>query len=655
MGGTGVIDSFLGIFTQYIDSGFGLVQGDVRWLAGTLIAIDITLAGLFWALAPDEDILARLVKKTLFIGVFAFIIGNWNNLAQIIFNSFAGLGLKAGGGTISAGAASAARQDRRRSASMPASRILDRDLRPDGLHQLLREPHPDRHPAARLVIVVLAFFILAIQLFVSLIEFKLTTLAGFVLVPFGLFGHTAFLAERVLGNVVSSGVKVLVLAVIVGIGSTLFGQFTAGFGNPPTISDAMTLVLAALVAARPRHLRARHRQRPRSPAARSSAPAPPSARAWRPAASARPALVSPRAASARPAARSPARRAAAPRVAGGARPPIAPAAPAAVAARPPAARDESAARAAASLRESFAAGGRAVTAARARRRLTACRRRIRPTRIGPARLGAPHEAQPDRSAMASAAAAPRRPLRRQPVGGGRRRSFRRGVTHVQTTDRALRQDARTGDALPARRPGLGRAHRLRPRPGQELAARLLRRAGSRAAALPAGLVWQSARGTITPWVVQVDQLGQAQAVAPATADYQPTDPQIAWHLARFIEEVRGIPADPVVLRQNWLDAYDYVTDKGALALNDYARTNDPFSKIGKMQVSVEVSSVIRASDDSFRVAWIERRYVDDALASTERWSAILTVVVQTPTDADRLKKNPLGVYVHALNWSKELG
>jgi type IV secretory pathway TrbF-like protein len=173
--------------------------------------------------------------------------------------------------------------------------------------------------------------------------------------------------------------------------------------------------------------------------------------------------------------------------------------------------------------------------------------------------------------------------------------------------------------------------------------------------LACGLVWQSARSTITPWVVQIDKLGQAQAVAPAQADYRPTDPQIAWHLARFIEQVRSVPADPVVLRQNWLEAYNYVTDKGALALNDYARINDPFGKIGKAQIAVEVSSVIRASNDSFRIAWTERHYVDDALAATERWSAIVTIVVQTPTDADRLKKNPLGLYVHALNWSKELG
>ena len=174
-------------------------------------------------------------------------------------------------------------------------------------------------------------------------------------------------------------------------------------------------------------------------------------------------------------------------------------------------------------------------------------------------------------------------------------------------------------------------------------------------ALTGGLLWQSARGTITPWVVEVDTLGQAQAIAPATAGYTPTDPQIAWYLARFISEIRAIPADPVVLRQNWLDAYNYVTDKGALALNAYARSSDSFFKVGKVQVTVEIVSVIRASADSFRITWIERRYADDALAATERWSAILTIAVRTPTDADRLKKNPLGVYVHAFDWAKELG
>ena len=175
------------------------------------------------------------------------------------------------------------------------------------------------------------------------------------------------------------------------------------------------------------------------------------------------------------------------------------------------------------------------------------------------------------------------------------------------------------------------------------------------AGLSGALLWQSLNGSIVPWVVQVDRLGQAQAIAPATADYQPSDPQIAFYLARFIEQVRSIPADAIIVRQNWLRAYDFTTQAGALALNDYARANDPFAKVGRQQVAIEVSSVIRASPSSFRIAWIERRYQDGSLASTERWSAILTVAVQPPRDADTLRKNPLGIYINAINWSKELG
>ncbi|MBS7698975.1 MULTISPECIES: conjugal transfer protein TrbF [unclassified Chelatococcus] len=174
------------------------------------------------------------------------------------------------------------------------------------------------------------------------------------------------------------------------------------------------------------------------------------------------------------------------------------------------------------------------------------------------------------------------------------------------------------------------------------------------AGFSAALVWQSARGTVVPWVVQVDNLGQAQAVAPATADYRPTDPQIAWHLGRFIEQVRSIPADPIIVRQNWLRAYEWTTDRGAAALNDYARANDPFALVGRQQIAVEVSSVIRASPDSFRVAWIERHYENGQLSTTERWTAILTIVIQTPRDAERLRANPLGIYVNAISWSREM-
>ena len=246
MGGTGVIDNFLGIFTSYIDSGFGLLGGEVAFIATTLIVIDVTLAALFWAWGADDDIIARLVKKTLFVGVFAYIISNWNNLARIVFESFAGLGLMVSGTGFST--ADLLRPGRVAQTGLDAGRPLLESISDlmgwiavfENLVQILCL-------FFAWALVILAFFILAIQLFVTLIEFKLTTLAGFVLIPFGLWGKSAFMAERVLGNVVSSGIKVLVLAVIIGIGSTLFGQFTAGFGGAtPTIDDAMAVVLAAL-------------------------------------------------------------------------------------------------------------------------------------------------------------------------------------------------------------------------------------------------------------------------------------------------------------------------------------------------------------------------------------------------------------------------
>jgi type IV secretion system protein TrbL len=246
MGGTGVIDSFLSVFTNYIDSGFGLLNGEVAFLATTLAAIDITLAAIFWSWAPDEDIIARLAKKTLFVGVFAYLIGNWNNLARIVFESFAGLGLKASGTGMSTSAFLS--PGRVAQVGIDAGRpILDSISGLMGYISFFENFVQIVVLLFAWIVVLLAFFILAIQLFVTLIEFKLTTLAGFVLIPFGLFGKTAFAAERVLGNVISSGVKVLVLAVIVGIGSTLFSQFTAGFGgNQPTIESAMSMVLAAL-------------------------------------------------------------------------------------------------------------------------------------------------------------------------------------------------------------------------------------------------------------------------------------------------------------------------------------------------------------------------------------------------------------------------
>jgi type IV secretion system protein TrbL len=246
MNNVGVIDTFLNTFTTYIDSGFGLIKGEVGYLSSTLIVIDITLAGLFWAWGADEDILQRLVKKTLYIGFFAFIITNFNNLSAIIFNSFAGLGLKAGGSTIST--ATFLQPGHLAQVGLDAGQpLLDAASQMMGFTSFFANFVQIGVLMISWLLVLIAFFILAVQLFVTLIEFKLTTLAGFILIPFALFNKTAFLAEKVLGNIVASGVKVMVLAVIVGIGTGLFSQFTQTYaGGQPTVEQALSVVLAAL-------------------------------------------------------------------------------------------------------------------------------------------------------------------------------------------------------------------------------------------------------------------------------------------------------------------------------------------------------------------------------------------------------------------------
>ncbi len=246
MNDVGVIDTFLNTFTSYIDSGFGLIKGEVTGLSSILIALDITLAGLFWAWGADEDVMRRLVRKTLAIGFFAWIIGNFNTLAKIVFESFAGLGLKAGGSAIST--AEFLRPGRLAEVGLTAGQpLLDAASQLTGPVALFVNAVQITVLLVSWLLILIAFFILAVQLFVTLIEFNLTTLAGFVLIPFAFFGKTAFLAEKVLGNIVASGVKVMVLAVIVGIGSGLFSQFTTSYGDAqPTISQALSAVLAAL-------------------------------------------------------------------------------------------------------------------------------------------------------------------------------------------------------------------------------------------------------------------------------------------------------------------------------------------------------------------------------------------------------------------------
>ena len=172
--------------------------------------------------------------------------------------------------------------------------------------------------------------------------------------------------------------------------------------------------------------------------------------------------------------------------------------------------------------------------------------------------------------------------------------------------------------------------------------------------LSGGVVWQAGRSTITPYVVEIDTLGRTRTVGPAVAAYKPSDAQIAYHLAAFVDRVRSLSIDPIVVRRNWLLAYDYATDRAANTLNEYARENDPFGRVGERTVTVEVTSVVRASDDSFEIRWREQVYENGSLAETERYTAVLSIIVQRPRDEETLRKNPLGIYVHGLNWSRDL-
>ena len=172
--------------------------------------------------------------------------------------------------------------------------------------------------------------------------------------------------------------------------------------------------------------------------------------------------------------------------------------------------------------------------------------------------------------------------------------------------------------------------------------------------LAGGLVWQSMQSRVTPYVVAIDRLGEARAISEAEAAYHPTDPQIAWHLAHFIQNVRSVSLDPVLTRQNWLAAYDFTTKRGSQFLGDYARSADPFARIGERTVSVQVTSVVRASDRSFQVKWTETAFERGVQADRSSWTAILTVIVKPPSSAEVLRKNPLGLYVDAIDWSREL-
>lgn len=174
------------------------------------------------------------------------------------------------------------------------------------------------------------------------------------------------------------------------------------------------------------------------------------------------------------------------------------------------------------------------------------------------------------------------------------------------------------------------------------------------AALSAAYVWRSTQSMVTPYVIELDSSGEVRTVSATVANYEPTDAQIAYQLAGFIKNVRSVSIDPIVVRENWLEAYNYTTDKASLTLNDYARDNDPFSDVGKRSVSIDIASIVRSSDDSFDVRWRETTFLSGVRQRQDTYTAVLSIIIDPPRDEATLHRNPLGVYVHGINWSRDL-
>jgi type IV secretory pathway TrbF-like protein len=169
-------------------------------------------------------------------------------------------------------------------------------------------------------------------------------------------------------------------------------------------------------------------------------------------------------------------------------------------------------------------------------------------------------------------------------------------------------------------------------------------------ALGLAFVISAGRAETLPHVLPVERLNASRPANPTNST--PSDAQIAYFLARFIKNVRSLSSDPIVVRVNWMDALNYVTDRGAQALSDHARQANPFIRTGSRPVTVEVLYVVRASDRSFEIRWKEHTYETGAIVKSKHFTGIAEIIFKPVNIAETLR-NPLGLYVHAFTWSRD--
>ncbi len=171
--------------------------------------------------------------------------------------------------------------------------------------------------------------------------------------------------------------------------------------------------------------------------------------------------------------------------------------------------------------------------------------------------------------------------------------------------------------------------------------------------LGAGWWMQSQQAMVKPFVVEVAAWGQTQRITAINGRYQPTEAQLGYTLAEWVRDVRSKSIDPIVIRQNWLKAYDLVTPKAAAFLNAWAQAHDPFADAGHDAINVEVLNVVRRSEHTYDLQWRETRFVNGQQAGQARWRALITTRLQPPKTEAELMKNPLGIRIEDVSWTPD--
>jgi len=170
-----------------------------------------------------------------------------------------------------------------------------------------------------------------------------------------------------------------------------------------------------------------------------------------------------------------------------------------------------------------------------------------------------------------------------------------------------------------------------------------------------GLLYQSSRTRVEAFIAQVDPQGRIGGeVQLSDRGYTPTTAQVAFHVAELVRKVRSRPADPVVLKQNWEEAYRYLAGDAVTTMSEYgshAGLSDPSKQ--DTTIAVEVISVLQRSDASYQVRWRETHYDHGSQSSVTYWTGLFTTTIKPPATARAMFQNPLGVYVTSFTWSQE--